>query len=166
MSGYSPGRALIGIYRESGSLNQPIGPTDHLTVADRDSSFSMYGYTYQSDTSRGGLGSSQLPKSARLRVLEEKISKEWPGYRVTSELSELDSGPQFRAADAYEAPGVWVVPAQVSAVSSPSMTSACATHGSWCRTISMNARVTVGSNSIPARPLMYSTMESGSHATR
>jgi len=78
VSGFSPGRALIGTYRESGSLNKPVGPSDHLTVVYTDSSFSMYGYTYQIDNGPNGLGTGQLPKSARLRLLEEKIARECP----------------------------------------------------------------------------------------
>lgn len=81
VSGFAPGRALVGVYQESGSLNLPVGPTDRLTVVYSDSSFKSFGYTYQADNSRGGLGSGQLPKSTRLRVLEEKIASECPGYR-------------------------------------------------------------------------------------
>jgi hypothetical protein len=79
-SGITPGRALVGVYQESGSLNRPEGPTDRLTVAYSDSSFTMYGYTYQA-YSRDLAGSGQLPKSSRLRVLEEKLTNECRGYR-------------------------------------------------------------------------------------
>lgn len=84
-AGFSRGRALVGVYQESGSLNQPVGPIDRLTVAYSDSSFSMYGYTYQIDNGPNGLGTGQLPKSTRLRLLEEKIAKECPGYRPAIE---------------------------------------------------------------------------------
>ena len=83
VSGFSPGRALVGTYRESGALNRPVGPTDHLTVVYTDSSFSMYGYTYQSGDN-GLVGSGQLPKSTRLRLLEEKLTSECRGYRSLS----------------------------------------------------------------------------------
>ena len=79
-AGFVRGRALVGVYQESGSLNRPEGPTDRLTVAYSDSSFTMYGYTSQA-YSRDGAGSGQLPKSSRLRLLEEKLATECPGYR-------------------------------------------------------------------------------------
>ena len=79
-AGFAPGRALVGVYQESGSLNRPEGPTDRLTVVYSDSSFTTYGYTSQA-YSRDGAGSGQLPKSSRLRLLEEKLARECPGYR-------------------------------------------------------------------------------------
>ena len=82
LAGYSPGRALIGVYQESGALNKPVGPIDRLTVLYSDSSFQTIGYTYQADYSKDGLGSGQMPKSSRLRLLEEKIARECPGYRA------------------------------------------------------------------------------------
>lgn len=78
-AGFARGTALVGVYQESGSLNRPEGPTDRLTVVYSDSSFSMYGYTSQRYSR--DVGSGQLPKSSRLRLLEEKLAKECPGYR-------------------------------------------------------------------------------------
>jgi hypothetical protein len=78
-AGFAPGRALVGVYQESGSLNRSDGPTDRLTVVYTNSNFTMYGYTYQSYSR--DVGSGQLPKSARLRLLEEKLLKECPGHR-------------------------------------------------------------------------------------
>ena len=78
-SGFAPGMALVGVYQESGALNRPEGPTDRLTVVYSDSSFRMYGYTSQSYSR--DVGSGQLPKSSRLRLLEEKLATECPGYQ-------------------------------------------------------------------------------------
>ena len=76
--GYSRGRALVGLYQESGSLNNAVGPIDRLTVMYSDSSYTMSGYTYQTNA-RDNVGYVQLPKSMRLRLLEEKIGQECPG---------------------------------------------------------------------------------------
>jgi hypothetical protein len=81
-SGFARGPALVGIYQESGSLNKPVGPIDRLTVVYSDSSFQSIGYTYQADYSKDGVGSGQMPKSSRLRLLEEKIVRECPGNRA------------------------------------------------------------------------------------
>lgn len=78
-AGLDPGRALVGVYQESGSLNRSVGPTDRLTVVYSDSSFRMYGYTFQGYSP--DVGSGPLPKSSRLRLLEEKLATECPGYR-------------------------------------------------------------------------------------
>jgi hypothetical protein len=78
-SGFAPGRALVGVYQESGSLNTPVGPIDRLTVVYSDSSYKSYGNTSQPYSRDSGSG--QLPKSSRLRVLEERIARECPGYR-------------------------------------------------------------------------------------
>src|SRR5688572_8368212 len=80
VAGVSTGRTLVGVYQESGSLNKPVGPIDRLMVSYSDSSFRSYGYTYQAYA--GDLGSGQLPKSSRLRLLEEKIARECPGNRA------------------------------------------------------------------------------------
>jgi len=77
--GYSPGPALIGVYQESGSLNNPVGPVDRMTVVYSDSNYKSFAYTYQAYSRDVGTG--QLPKSSRLRLLEEKIASECPGYR-------------------------------------------------------------------------------------
>jgi hypothetical protein len=78
-AGFAPGLALVGVYQESGSLNRSDGPTDRLTVVYSDSSFRMYGYTFQSYSR--DVGGTQLPKSSRLRLLEEKLATECPGFR-------------------------------------------------------------------------------------
>src|SRR5688500_2189563 len=85
VAGVSTGRTLVGVYQESGSLNKPVGPIDRLMVSYSDSSFRSYGSTYQlGGNTRGGEGSGMLPKSSRLRALEEKIAKECPGYRSSN----------------------------------------------------------------------------------